>query len=65
MKTIVLFKSKCYLKPDKKEQIRQELKRHIEEGVLVLDSTFEWPEIIHLPEDCYDIDVCSLEDEDE
>ena len=64
MKTIILFKCNSILKPETIEKIRQELKKHIEEGLLVIDGQFEWPELINIPEGCeYDIVVETLEED--
>lgn len=65
-KTIIMFKCNTILKPETREQIRQHLKKQVDEGVLVLDGQFEWPQLIRLPEGCdYDIVVETLEEENE
>lgn len=67
MKTILVFKSNEIIRDEKKEQIRQELKQHIKEGVLVLDARFELPTLINIPSDCeYEVMVenVNLEDGD-
>lgn len=63
-KKILVFKCNCRLKPETKESLRLELKRDIEEGVVVLDSSFDHPIVTTLPKDCeYEIFVESLEEE--
>ena len=64
-KKILVFKCNCRLKPETKESLRLELKRDIEEGVVVLDSSFDHPIMTTLPKDCeYEIFVESLEEEE-
>lgn len=63
MKTIIMFKCNCLLKPETREQLRQELKKQLDEGVVVVDGRYDWPILTRLPEDCeYDVVVESLEE---
>ena len=66
MKTIIVFKSNEIIREQKQEEIRQELKQHIKEGVVVLDARFELPTLINLPSDCeYEVMVENVNMEDE
>lgn len=65
MKTILLFKCYGILKPEALKQIRNELKSQVEEGVVAIDDTIQWPELIRIPDGCeYDIVVQSLEEDE-
>jgi hypothetical protein len=63
-----VFKSNGLIRDEKKEQIRQELKQHIKEGVVVLDCMFDLPTLINLPSECeYEVMVenVNMEGEDD
>lgn len=51
MKPLIIFRCACLLKPETKELIRNDLKRQIEEGVVVTDISLEYAKTL-LPKDC-------------
>ena len=63
MKTIIILKTKCVLSLQQKERIREDFKRGIEEGLLIVDGVFEWPELINIMDDQeYDVVVQEIEE---
>lgn len=63
MKTIIMIKTKCLLTLQQKERIREDFKKSIEEGLLIVDGMFEWPELINIMDDQeYDVVVQEIEE---
>ena len=63
MKTIIMLKTKCLLTLQQKERIREDFKKGIEEGLLIVDGMFEWPELINIMDDQeYDVVVQEIEE---
>ena len=63
MKTIIMIKTKCLLSLQQKERIREYFKKSIEEGLLIVDGMFEWPELINIMDDQeYDVVVQEIEE---
>lgn len=63
MKTIIMIKTKCLLTLQQKERIREDFKKSIEEGLLIVDGMFEWPELINIMDDQeYEVVVQEIEE---
>lgn len=50
-KTVLIFKCDALLKPDVREAIRKDLKRQIDEGIVVNDIMLGYVKTV-LPKDC-------------
>lgn len=61
-KTVLIFQTDCILKEEVKQKIQEDLKRQIDEGVVVLDVRFDYVKTL-LPEDCeINVDIVSMEE---
>ena len=62
-KTVLIFKCDALLKPGVRELIRNDLKRQIDEGIVITDITLDYVKTM-LPEDCEcEVVIETLEDE--
>ena len=51
MKPLIIFRCACLISAETKKLIREDLKRQIEEGVVVTDISLEYAKTL-LPKDC-------------
>lgn len=51
MKTVLIFKCDALLKPGAREIIRKDLKRQIDEGVVLTDISLDYVKTL-IPKDC-------------